>query len=100
MSEDLHDSMGPGFAKSDMHRLERLEAAQESLRRQVGDVAATTSAIHKVLVGDGEYKRQGLVEMVDKHEKLIVRGGAAFCSIYFIWEVIKFIHPHIMLVQS
>jgi len=63
------------------------------LKGELRDNTDKTTDMHRILVGQPEYKRKGLVEIVDKHDNLIVRGGAVFCTLFFIWEIIKVIHP-------
>ncbi len=66
-------------------------ARMEQLIRENTDL---TKSMHRVLMGEPEYKRAGLVEIVDRHEKIYVRGGAVFAAAYAVWETIKFLHPH------
>lgn len=70
--------------------LERLLRENTDLTRQY---AVKVENIHRILVGEPEYKREGLVEKVDRHDKLIIKGGAGFCTILFAWEIFKAIHP-------
>lgn len=61
------------------------------LERMIQENTEMTKGIHKILVGEPEYKRPGLVEIVDRHEKLIIRGGAGFVTCLAVWEIIKVI---------
>ena len=79
MSDDS-DASEITATRSDLARLEVL----------VRETHMTTLNINRVLMGEPEYKRPGIVEMVDRHEKMIVRGGAAFGALYAAWEGLKF----------
>ena len=67
-------------------------AKLEALIRENTDL---TKSMHRVLMGEPEYKRAGLVEIVDRHERIYIRGGVAFTIFYGIWELVKYFHPHI-----
>lgn len=67
-------------------------AKLEQLIRENTDL---TKSMHRLLMGEPEYKRPGLVEIVDRHEKLVTRGGGIFITCYVIWELIKVFHPHL-----
>ena len=67
------------LTRSDLARLEGI----------VRDTHATVQNVNRILVGEPEFKRPGIVEMVDRHEKLITRGGGAFGAAYILWEGLK-----------
>ncbi len=64
------------------------------LEQLIRENTELTKSMHRVLMGEPEYKRAGLVEIVDRHEKIYVRGGAVFATAYAVWETIKFLHTH------
>jgi hypothetical protein len=65
------------------------------LEQLIRENTELTKSMHRVLMGEPEYKRAGLVEIVDRHERIYIRGGVAFTIFYGIWELIKYFHPHI-----
>lgn len=65
------------------------------LEQLIRENTELTKSMHRVLMGEPEYKRAGLVEIVDRHEKIYVRGTAAFATLYALWEIIKYFHPHL-----
>lgn len=48
--------------------------------------------IDRILRGEPEYRREGLVQIVDRHENYIKRGGAIVGFLYVVWEGFKFFH--------
>ncbi len=53
---------------------------------------AMTEQVHRILVGEPEFKRPGIVERVDYHDRLILMWGGGFGVVYVAWEVIKYFH--------
>ena len=75
--------------------IKRLEGMIRENTKMTLETAEMTRGIHQILLGQPEYKRPGLVEIVDRHEKLIIRGGGAFCTILGLWELIKAVWLHV-----
>lgn len=83
-------------AQADIRRLENLiRENMEITKRSIRENTDMTKSIHQILIGQPEYKRAGLVEIVDRHEKLIIRGGATFVSALAIWEIVKAVWLHV-----
>lgn len=49
--------------------------------------------VDRILSGEPEYKREGLVQIVDRHEAYIKKGGGIIVGLYIIWEWFKYYHP-------
>jgi|SRR6185312_8621067 len=66
------------------------------LEQLIRENTELTKSMHRVLMGEPEYKRPGIVEIVDRHDKLLTKGGGAFFAFYTLWEIIKYFHPRFM----
>jgi hypothetical protein len=75
----------------DMNSVSRDTYSQQLnlLKASIDETNHLAKKTHRILVGDPEIKRKGLVEMVDSHERIVVKGGAIFCTVYACWEVFK-----------
>jgi hypothetical protein len=74
-----------------------LESMQKMLienTRVTQETSGKIQSVLEILEGNQKYKRAGIVELVDKHEKLLIRGGGAFATFYVVWEFLK-VYKHL-----
>ena len=72
-----------------------------SISQMVRDNTAITMEVRdevrgfkRILMGEPEYKREGLVQTVDFHRKIIIMGSGVIFFLYPAWEVFKWFKPH------
>lgn len=69
MGETIHDAI----EKLDEHT--KSDARQfEAIENRLDAIHDTVKEIKMILVGDPNYKRKGLVVMVDEHESIVTKG--------------------------
>jgi len=69
------------------------------LETKMDGVETKVDTVHRILQGEPEFKRPGLVETVDEHDKLVklIKGriGLMIFFVYVGWEVTKAVWLHV-----
>lgn len=63
--------------------------ANADLEKLIRENMEMTRSVHRVLVGEPEFKRKGLVEIVDWHNLLLTRGGGGILACGLIYGALK-----------
>jgi lysozyme family protein len=76
MNETIHDIIEKldEHTKSDQRQFESIDTRLDAIHETVKEVKS-------ILIGDPNYKRKGIVELVDSHEAIVTKGKWTFVLI-------------------